>query len=204
MEKTIDQLPTPNLVMGPSAYRIFTLDDYSVHVQPTLGKRMKQKGYARLVLSGGITGDVQPNDTGLHHAVKRKYRQKEADLMLKQLQADPSKIPSPSREEMMTMFNEAYSEANLNEELEYKRCFMTNNFDGSEASLVSTRLYEVVGEEMVKFRQELLSWQLPKTLNELLAGITPPRGVKIPTDVTENPPDEGSELIDEYSADEVS
>ena len=78
---------------------------------------MRQRGNARLVLSGGITGDIQCNDTGLHHPVKKGYRNKEADLMLKKLQEDTSNIPTPSRDEMMKMFIEAYAEANENEEL---------------------------------------------------------------------------------------
>ena len=41
-------------------------------------------------------------------------------------------------------------------------------------------LWALVGDEMVKFREELRSQPLPASINELVATITPPEGVKCP------------------------
>ena len=46
----------------------------------------------------------------MHAPLKKNYRHLEADLMLQQLQDDPSKIPRPSKEDMMSMLNTASNE----------------------------------------------------------------------------------------------
>ena len=59
-------------------------------------------------------------------------------------------------------------------------------------------LWALVGDEMVKFREELRSQPLPASINELVATITPPEGVKHPwADVVQPdvPWDEGFECI---------
>ena len=53
-------------------------------------------GYVLVIIGGGITGDVQINDTYLHHKFKKVYRLEEQKLMLEMLEANPSKIPAPS------------------------------------------------------------------------------------------------------------
>ena len=55
---------------------------------------------------------------------------------------------------------------------------MTNKFDGSEDYLVSDRLYELVGQEMLEFRNSLMAEERPKNLQALIKTITPPKGVK--------------------------
>ena len=54
-------------------------------------------------MGGGITGFIQANDTDLHKRLKALYREEEMNLMLKMLEADKSKIPPPSRDNMIKM-----------------------------------------------------------------------------------------------------
>ena len=75
-------------------------------------------------------------------------------------------------------------------EREFKSLFVTNALDGSEGHLVSDKLYALVGNEMVKFRTELMTSRPAKTLKEVIRKLIPPKGVKR----KEN--DEGIELFD--------
>ena len=45
------------------------------------------------------------NDTALHHRLKAIYREKEQELLLAKLRADPGKVPSLSRDDMMRIMN---------------------------------------------------------------------------------------------------
>ena len=47
------------------------------------------------------------NDTHLHAPLKAKYRELETKLMLAKLREFPNKVPSPSRDEMMVMLQNA-------------------------------------------------------------------------------------------------
>ena len=71
---------------------------------PEVRQTLFKKEYILVIIGGGgITGDVQINDTSCHHRLKSCYRDFEMKLMLHQLQKDATKIPSPSRNEMMQM-----------------------------------------------------------------------------------------------------
>ena len=76
-------------------YAIYVLDDYSVHLIPEVRQALLKKGYVLVVIGGGITGDIQINDTSCNHNLKKHYRKFEMNLMLKQLNNDLNKIPSP-------------------------------------------------------------------------------------------------------------
>ena len=62
------------------------------------------KDYFLIEIGGGITGDVQVNDTFYHRPIKAAYRNQEMQLMLDLLRQDPNKIPSLSRDQMTEMF----------------------------------------------------------------------------------------------------
>ena len=62
--------------------------------------------------------------------------------------------------------------------------------DGSEDYLASDKLYALVGNEMAKFRTEVMSSHSEKTLKEVIRKLIPPKGVKR----KEN--DKGIELVD--------
>ena len=103
----IKQLPNRINMITEKGYAIYVLDDYSVYLMPELRQALLKKGYVLVVIGGGIAGDVQINDTSCHHNLK-KHRKFEMILMLKRLNNDPSKIPSPSQYEMMRMLLKAW------------------------------------------------------------------------------------------------
>ena len=131
-----------------------------------------------VVIGGGITGDVQYNDTHIHRLLKKNYRQLEANLMMEMLPKDSNKIPSPSRDDIMKMLNDAWNSLDVDVEEALKQNFLMSAFDGSEDYKASEKLYSLVFEEMNDFRQELQCSPSPKSLKNLLATITPPKGVR--------------------------
>ena len=74
------------------------------------------------------------------------------ELLLQQLHEDKTKIPRPSRDEIIKMATESFKNLNIDTEQAFKSLFITNDLNGSEDCLVSDRIYRIVGEEMVKFR----------------------------------------------------
>ena len=55
---------------------------------PELRKLLWERGYVLIIIAGGITGYIQENDTHAHDALKRDYRDLEAELMLSMLQKE--------------------------------------------------------------------------------------------------------------------
>ena len=56
---------------GEKKFKIDTLDDYSAYLDIKVKCDLFSKGYILIVIGGGITGDMQPNDTALHHSLKQ-------------------------------------------------------------------------------------------------------------------------------------
>ena len=112
MLKMIENLPNRSHPWMKKDYAIYVLDNYAVHLMPEIRTALQNKGYILVLIGGGITGDIQANDTHFHGSFKANYRQLEMDLNLKKLREDPSKIPTPSRDEMMQMTVEALSKVN--------------------------------------------------------------------------------------------
>ena len=84
----------PNIrFKSPEGAAIFLLDNYSVHLSKNVKAVLIHKGYIPVYIGGGITGEVQINDTHFHHPLKAAYRLREQELMLKRLEAAPDKIP---------------------------------------------------------------------------------------------------------------
>ena len=80
-------------------------------------------------------------------------------LMLEMLEKDPIKIPTPTRDQMMQMFQESWNETctNVDNKLVFKTNMITLALDGSEDHLASTKLMDLIGKEMLEFRENLLS-----------------------------------------------
>ena len=57
----IDKLSKPSLFA--KVLHIYMLDDYSSHLGASVRKKMLARGYIPIYFGGGITGDVQVNDT---------------------------------------------------------------------------------------------------------------------------------------------
>ena len=71
--------------------------DYSAHLDPSVKETLAKKGYFLIIIGGGITGDIQDNDTDYHKPVKGIYRENEMQLMLDMLRENPNKIPPPNK-----------------------------------------------------------------------------------------------------------
>ena len=100
-----------------------------------------------------MTGDIQINDTHFHNPLKAQYREQEMALMLEKLREKPDKIPSPTRNEMMAMLVSSLESVKVDVEKAFKSLFVTNALDGSEDFLVSDKIFELVGPEILKFRE---------------------------------------------------
>ena len=172
------------------SFAIYVLDDYSVHLMLEGRKALFKKGYILVIIGGGITGNIQINGTNCHRDLKKHYRDLEMKLMREQLEKDPIKIPSPSRNEMMSILLQAWKTLKFDTKREFKSLFVTNSVDVSEDYLVSDKLFTLIGDEMVDFRKELMSQNSVKNLIEVIYNIPPPMGI------TQNANVKGSELLD--------
>ena len=121
--------------------------------------------------------------------------------MLDQLKKNPGKIPQQSRDEMMDMFNNTWQEEydRIDNVDTYKKNMITVALDGSEDHLAGKKLMDLVGEELLAFREELLKSEPVSSLKTPKKQITPPEGMRRSTKPsnTDDPlPDEGYELYD--------
>ena len=161
MIKTINNLPNRFNPFTQKNFAIYVLDDYAVHLMPEVRKALYERGYILVVMGGGITGFVQANDTDIHRRLKALYRHEEIDLMLKMLEKDRNKVPSPSREDMVKMLLSAWKDVPNNFAEVFKKLFVTNALDGSEDYLVSDKLFVLIESDMQKFRKELTESPVP-------------------------------------------
>ena len=155
MIKTINKLPNRFNPFTQKNFAIYVLDDYVVHLMPEVRKALYERGYILAVMGGGMTGFIQANDTDLHRRLKALYIHEEMDLMLKMLEKDRNKVPSPNREDMVKMLLSAWKDVPNNFAKVFKKLFVTNALDGSEDHLVSDKLFALIGSDMQKFRKEL-------------------------------------------------
>ena len=110
--------------------------------------------------------------------------------MLEKLEADRTKIPSPSREEMIKLMFSAWEQVNVDfPSSAFKKNFVTSALNGSEDYLVSDRQFNFIGEDMRQFREKLLKWKIPETIQALVRTIIPPKGIRWKNI-------EGAELLD--------
>jgi len=116
----INHLPNRFNMFTEKGYAIYVLDDYSLVA-------LHRKGYILVVIGGGVTGDIQINDTSCHHFLKKHYRDFEMKLMLEKLNEEPGKIFSPSRDEMMSMLLKAWEMLDVDTAKEFKKLFVTND-----------------------------------------------------------------------------
>ena len=98
----------------------------------------------------------------------------------------------------------------MDQEMAFKTNWLSNNIDGSEDHLVSSRIMNLVGDDFRRWRdEELVTGELPANLKDLMASLTPPEGIRR-GDLNE-PRDrdymyyngEGAELLDGDGEDDV-
>ena len=117
---------------------------------PEIREALFKKGYILVIVGGGITGDIQINDTHCQRRLKGQYRDLEMKLVLEQLEKNLTKIPSPSRNEMMSILLASWEKLHIDSEKEFKSLFVSNASDDLEEYLVSDELYVRIGREMLK------------------------------------------------------
>ena len=74
---------------------------------PEVKSALLKRGYILVGIGGGVTGDIQINDTDIHSPLKKKYRELEQELIITQLRSEPNKTPKPNRNDMMRMLVES-------------------------------------------------------------------------------------------------
>ena len=152
-----------------------------------------KKGYILVIISGGITGDIQISDKNCHRGFKNHYRDLEMKLILEQLEKDPIKIPSPLQNEMMSMLLQAWETLACDTKRDFKSLFVTNTLDWSEDYLVPDKSYALIGDEII----ELMSQNSVKTLVEVIRNLLPPKGIRRKVNV------EGSKFLD-FEGEDIS
>ena len=130
--------------------KICSLDDYSVYLDLSTSDALIKNEYFLIIMGGGITGDIQVNDTDLHHTLKTIYCNKESELVVDKSATDRTKIPTPTRDNVMYMLCSAWSKttSDFDMELAFKQNAISINLDGSEDHLVKTGLFTLVMEEI--------------------------------------------------------
>ena len=147
-----------------------------------------------VILPGGITGDLQVNETDFHYSLITTYREKDTLLMIEKLRKYPDKIQSSKKDEITKMCWVAFVEtlAKVDISHAFKRKVLTIKLDDY-----------LVSNKLKAFRSQLLNKPHPNTLKKLEEVMIPPDGVKrkILDEVIDGiPPDEGCEILDgEYS-----
>ena len=66
MLSTIANLSNRHNIFTHQNYGIYVLDDYSVHTMPEIKAALLKKAYIFVGIDGGVTGDIQINDTDFH------------------------------------------------------------------------------------------------------------------------------------------
>ena len=176
MLKITKNLPNHFNPFTQKGFAIYVIDDYAVHLMPEIRKALYERGCILILMGGGITGFIQANDTDLHKRLKALYREEEINLMLKMLVADKSKIPYPSRDNMIKMLMSSWDAITTDAISQiFKKLFVTNKLDGSEDYLVSDKLFSLIGNEMKDFRDSLLKSDVPNNLKTIVKQLIPPK-----------------------------
>ena len=147
---TISNLPNCHLIFTMTNYCIYALDDYSVHLMPKVKEVLLKRGYVYIGI-GGVTGNIQINDTDIQAPLKTEYRKLEQELMINQLQSDPKKIAQPSQDDMMQVLVESLQNISADIPAHYKALWLKSTLDGSEDYLVSDKIMTLVGDDLKKF-----------------------------------------------------
>ena len=179
----------------PQLKKVYSLDDYSVHLDPSIGDAFIQKEHFPSIMGGGITGDIEINDKDLYHPPKTIYCNEGSQLILDKLATDSTKGSIPTRDDVMHMFCSAWDKttSDFDMELAFKQNAITISLGGPDDGVVKTSLSTMVMEEMKKFWVKLLQSPAPTTMKE---HIIPPEEVKRNNKPPGKPLDEECELLD--------
>ena len=121
-ESSIENLPNRYNMFCEKIFAIYVLDDYAVHLMPEVRKVLYERGYILVVIGGGITGDVEVNDTHIHCPLKQHYRDEEAELMIRKLNENKNKVPTPDHSDVIRMTIAAWQKITV----DFASAFKTN------------------------------------------------------------------------------
>lgn len=100
MIQTIENLPNCNRSpFSKKDWAICGLDNYAVYNMSEIERALWGRGYVLVLMGGGITSFIQQNNTFIHHPLKSHYRNSESARVNEKLQANKSKVPSPTQDE---------------------------------------------------------------------------------------------------------
>ena len=120
-------------------------------------------------MGGGITGFMQ----SLRKRLKALYCEKEMNLVLKMLETDKSKIPSPNRESMIKMLMSSWGAITTDFSQVFKKLFITSKLDGSKNYLVLDKIFSIIGNEMKNFHDTLINSDVPNNLQGVVKQFIP-------------------------------
>ena len=163
-------------------FAIYVLDGYSVYLMPEFQALFKKNTFLLLlVLQSPVIyrSMIQAVITIFWKVIIGNLKLKQCLSNWKKIQ----KISSPSWNEMIHMLLQSWELLQVDTQREFKSLFVINALDSSEGYLVSDKLYALVGNKMMKFRQDLMLSQPAKTLKEVIWKLIPPKGVKWKGDI---------------------
>ena len=108
----------------------------TIYLMPEVKEEFLKRGYVSIIISGGVTGNIQINNTDIHRPLKEEYRAFEQQLMIDQLKADPKRIPQPSRDDIIRMLKKRFDSLKIDVASRFKVLWVTNALDVSEDYLV--------------------------------------------------------------------
>ena len=110
-------------------------------------------------------------------------------LTLEMLKNDLIKIPTPTCDQMMQMFQESWKGIAQ---------MLATNLPSKQTHNVCTKLMDLIEKEMLEFREQFLSSKPTATLTELRAQMIKPEGVQMKGQTVKDqaPPGKGLEFVD--------
>ena len=82
--------------------------------------------------------------------------------MLQKLENDKTKVPSPSKDKIMSLACNAMEKVSFDKEKAFKSLFLTNSLNGSEDFMVSDRIFSLIGQNIKKIWEKLMNEPCPK------------------------------------------
>ena len=70
----IKNFPNRFNMFTQKGFTVYVLEDNTVHLMPEIPEALFKKGYILVIVGGGITGDIQINDTHCQRHLKGQYR----------------------------------------------------------------------------------------------------------------------------------
>lgn len=159
---------------GPGRrWELIFLDAYAPGLTDNVQRCCWIRGYIEITHGGGASMVAQTNDTDHHLWVRKRFIEKQTDLMIKKARATGGGLTDLTREENIDIMIDVMRDVDLHLQAAkgYKYTGTTNNFDGSEDSLICReakifweergmrkKIDSAVAEVEAQFNAGLLQW----------------------------------------------